>query len=356
MGYTLEPIDGRDTVRTPRPRFTEAQKFLPVAFVTFTISILLISYLRHHCLPLLQLGVDPAKVDEGLRTRGTVQLGIFVFVTTFLIICYVRCILEHPGHIPEDDPLWEPTADGRVPSDWAPMVLQEMKKSGERRHCKWCRKYKPDRSHHCRVCRMCILKMDHHCPWLYNCVGYGNYKFFFLLLLYCVIDTHLITWTMLESVKRCIDNPDGTPFFAMFWTFFTVALAFFLMVLVTAFFGFHVMLVSKGMTTVEYCEKSGPRKDGERRFGAFLYDLGIFGNFRIVLGDSVLVWLFPWCRPNGDGLSFISDETRLTKDLESGKGIRRRTHQRTQRPTRPPPHLDATPYYSSLGYGAAAHR
>lgn len=49
--------------------------------------------------------------------------------------------------------------------------FQETKRVGARRHCKWCEKNKPDRSHHCRQCRRCVLKMDHHCPWIYNCVG-----------------------------------------------------------------------------------------------------------------------------------------------------------------------------------------
>jgi len=302
-------------------------KFLPVVFICCQIGCLWLIYICLHCVPLLS---QPEN-----NHRAKVQMFSFILASIMLVICYVRSILVHPGTIPvgrgEDGRIWDYTPqDARIVGSTSSaasteLELTETKRSGERRHCKWCAKYKPDRCHHCRVCRMCILKMDHHCPWIYNCVGFRNHKHFFLLLFYTCIATHIIMWTMMESVKASMGAE--TPFFHMFFLLFGQTLGSFLAVLVTLFFSFHIWLMFKSMSTIEFCEKSMKRT----AYDSTGYDRGIWGNLKAVLGEDPLLWLLPVSTPVGDGLSYTSSEDTplcLSKDMEAGRGHHKKSQEK----------------------------
>lgn len=287
-------------VPSKHQRFSESAKFLPVGFVILNIGGLYAIYMGLHIWPTMH--------TMEKHNRAVRECWLFNFICALLVTCYVRCILVHPGTIPskEEDPIWEyvpqePRRGGAGSNQMAGLV-HETKRTGDRRHCKWCGKYKPDRCHHCRVCRTCILKMDHHCPWIYNCVGFGNHKYFFLLVFYAAVACHFITLTMSDTVRASMY--DTTPFIRMFLVLFGATLASFIGIVVTVFFGFHVWLMLKSMTTIEFCEKSVRKRLGHDES---VYDQGIFGNITAVLGENVLLWLLPLSPPVGDGMYFPQD-------------------------------------------------
>ena len=58
--------------------------------------------------------------------------------------------------------------------------------------CQFCKEVKPLRTHHCSICGICVLKMDHHCPWINNCIGQNNQRYFLLFLFHSFCYTFFV--------------------------------------------------------------------------------------------------------------------------------------------------------------------
>ncbi|KAM4696690.1 palmitoyltransferase ZDHHC15 [Rhinophrynus dorsalis] len=171
--------------------------------------------------------------------------------------------------------------------------------SGAIRFCDKCQMIKPDRCHHCSVCGMCILKMDHHCPWVNNCIGYSNYKFFILFLAYAMLYCLYIGCTVFKYflLYWTGDLPDNRAKFHVLFLLF-VSVMFFLSLMFL--FGYHCWLVSLNRTTLESFSapvfQNGPDKNG--------FHLGICKNLEEVFGRQKSFWPFPLFTSLGDGLSY----------------------------------------------------
>lgn len=126
---------------------------------------------------------------------------------------------------------------------------------------------------------------------------------------------------MMESLRNSVGGT--TIFIKMFFLLFGETLAACMGLLVTAFFFFHVWLLLKAMTTIEFCEKQMKNKG----YDSSVYDRGFYGNLSGALGDNKLFWLFPWSPPTGRGLYFIQEESPLAQDEEAPRGLRGRKGQ-----------------------------
>lgn len=119
--------------------------------------------------------------------------------------------------------------------------------------CHTCKLLKPARSKHCKKCGKCILFFDHHCVWLNNCIGKGNYKWFYSFLIINIIVLSYASIISFNLIRKCVEEEKID---YMDFTHYTDELILFLITglldLVVIWFSFETFkLVWYGMTTNE---------------------------------------------------------------------------------------------------------
>ncbi|KAI9144777.1 DHHC palmitoyltransferase-domain-containing protein [Paraphysoderma sedebokerense] len=182
----------------------------------------------------------------------------------------------------------------------------QMKYNGGRRVCRKCDETpKPDRAHHCRICKECVLKMDHHCPWINNCVGFYNYKYFYLFLCYGTLYTVFIFVTVIPTVIRAFSSDSVVENLSIHHIFLVLCGLLFGISLL-AFSIFHTTLILKNRTTIENLEKThykiGTSTTSTKVLN--LFDLGKKRNWEQVMGVHKKYWWLPVKSSIGDGHVF----------------------------------------------------
>jgi len=292
MCFLLGPRADLQNQSNSKSYLTAISQLLPMLFVIVTTMYMFAVFVSFHLLPRVKMGIFAKKVE------------MVLFVTLFFlnIIAFARAHSTHPGTIPEEPEWCESNNSGDNDSGHKKGDTKEIKRSGQRRHCKWCEKYKPDRTHHCRACRECILKMDHHCPWLDNCVGWHNHKYFLLVVYYSAA---LSLWLASSLFQDTLDSTMiGIEYWKMVVFLSTETLGVFLAIILMIFSGFHTWLFLNGLTTIEFCEKSLHKTFQSR------YSHGIIQDLYNNLGPHWYLWLLPLYPPEGDGCHFDGQSDR----------------------------------------------
>lgn len=130
----------------------------------------------------------------------------------------------------------------------------------KKKYCLICHMFKPDRAHHCSWCQRCVLGMDHHCPWLSVCIGFNNRKYFIQTLVYSfitlltIVIIHFkehIKYLILMSLSVYNKEQIQTLSIIKISAYFFIV---FILVLLGKFLYFHLMLIRKNNTTIEYLD------------------------------------------------------------------------------------------------------
>ncbi|CDP16097.1 unnamed protein product [Coffea canephora] len=186
------------------------------------------------------------------------------------------------------------------------------------RYCQKCTLHKPPRAHHYCACNRCVLRMDHHCVWLNNCVGYANYKNFFIFVIYTIVSciySLVCQYISFSSVKDSYFSVLCSCF--ILFTYYLQVISGLLLVLLTLaltiFMFWHVYLILQNKTTIEYHE--GVRAMWLAEKGGYLYsypyDLGAYENMISVLGPNTFCWVCPSSEQIGYGLHFHAGVDKL---------------------------------------------
>lgn len=242
-----------------------------------------------------------------------------LFGTAWLLafVSYLRAYTVNPGTSPEQWREFVHSAGESLPlaparPEWQP---------GKATFCRKCDFPRPERAKHCKLCAVCVLRMDHHCPWINNCVGFHNQKFFVLTGIYGCMAAVIAVATSLPEIIGCAATVGDTLRFEWGGLKANETAAFLIFavasILVVVFLGplvaTHVPLALKNMTTIEdyYDNMHNPYDHGS----ALTNLAQVFGSF----GPD---WFFPVNprRPLTDGISFARANEPLGSEATSEFG------------------------------------
>ena len=192
---------------------------------------------------------------------GSYYFKIFLFLQCMTQLFYMIATFLNPGYVSKEEMLLDraetTSKNSEIDIESGERAFRILKDKPtfnmkEREQCEPCGWAIPLRAIHCRTCEKCVRRYDHHCPWLGNCVGERNYRFFYIYVIFQSCVVFILTYTTYHSFYDTLTN--------WFWFHKYLILSMLILSVCTptaiAIVLFHNYLVISGQTTYEFVKHS----------------------------------------------------------------------------------------------------
>jgi len=242
-----------------------------------------------------------------------IHASVVVWIAGNILFNYFACVCTRPGYAPTEAELQERVQSGEEISEREKLTL-----------------LKPPRSHFCQITRRQVLRMDHFCPWVGNCVGFFNYRHFFLFLTYLAIGCWYGVMISLVPFHQCVNHRMSMRSNPICKSKAHITFAFVITlsvgIAVSLMLAFHVYLALSAQTTIEFYFNKFTNKGRRHRGEVFMnqYDLGRSKNWHAVFGVGRYMWswLMPsLAAPPGDGIEYMTRNDSLRQRRSELTGL-----------------------------------
>ncbi|XP_033973956.1 probable palmitoyltransferase ZDHHC12 isoform X1 [Trematomus bernacchii] len=178
--------------------------------------------------------------------QGELLLPLLFFLLVALsVLLYFAVSLMDPGFILTDSVKGSnEEMESMIPQSLTPRL----------RRCGYCLlQQQPMRAKHCQTCKRCVRRFDHHCPWIENCVGERNHRWF---IVYLLVQLLALLWALHIALSGITPTLTWEQWFRVngFLLAALGVVGVFSMVVVLLL-GCHLYLVSISCTTWEFMSR-----------------------------------------------------------------------------------------------------
>ena len=176
-------------------------------------------------------------LEQESMSKKLISLILYTIYLIIVIFFCLICAFTDPGVIPINSLTANELKNANCCSNNRVFYINGIRH--RIRFCYTCQIIRPIGSSHCKTCNICVEKFDHHCPWVGNCIGKNNYKYFFIFLI--LLNTFYII-TLISSLCFIIFHKKLIPIYIVILSVLT-------MLFITTLFIYHARFTCRNMST-----------------------------------------------------------------------------------------------------------